>query len=295
MGLAAAKVGLQFNDRVTTGDTRQPFRRPFQQAGKAVGQGGAAEKRLRVGVFTGGAAAVHLGEVGGEFGLLIVAGRHIRVRRDDLAPRRQAGFHADGGGRPRRFAALLVASLFIELGAQDGVTHGAQPVGHLARPDRLHQSPHGIEGPFRIVVGKGVVVRMPVADVGQFVDQRPFGLAKHIAERLCPEAVHDVEQRRSVPLEMTVAVNFQLRPFFLHPRLPVSRKVAFEPAFDKRDQGFKQQFHPIKNMFACTSGHGNLLTSHMLSAVWRSASASPGRGRLAPRSISTFHTETSPL
>jgi hypothetical protein len=37
-------------------------------------------------------------------------------------------------------------------------------------------------------------VRELVADIEQFVDQRAFGAAENVGERLAPEAIHRVEQ-----------------------------------------------------------------------------------------------------
>ena len=138
--LAAAEVGLQLNDRIA-GLARQPLRRALQQPAQAVRQIGPAEELPRIAVLVGRAAVVHLGEVGGELGLLELAGRDVLVRFHHVPPRQQA---RDRLGRDRRDVALalLRPGQLAILRAQDRIAHLADFLGALAGAHRLEQAPH---------------------------------------------------------------------------------------------------------------------------------------------------------
>ena len=93
VGLAAAEVGLQLHDGFAALAV-QALQSICQQAAQTLGEVGAAEEFGRVAVFGGALAEMDLPEVGGEFGLLVVAAGHVGVGADDIAP----GGEAAGGG-----------------------------------------------------------------------------------------------------------------------------------------------------------------------------------------------------
>ena len=106
VGLAAAEVGLQLDDRIAA-RARQPLGGADQQVAQAVGQIGAAEEFARIAVLGRRAAVVHLGEIGRELGLLEFAGRNVLVRLDHFAPRQQARDRLDRDVEALRLAPLL--------------------------------------------------------------------------------------------------------------------------------------------------------------------------------------------
>src|SRR3546814_15189915 len=95
VGLAAAEVGLQFDDGVTAAPC-QPLGCADQEGAEAVRQVGAAEELLRIAVVGGGAAGMHLGAIGSELSLLEVALRQDVGWTSELAPRPKDGSRADG-------------------------------------------------------------------------------------------------------------------------------------------------------------------------------------------------------
>ena len=120
----------------TTGSPPWPFQALesiCQQTSQALGQVGAAEEFGRVAVFGGTLAQMHLPEVGGEFGLLVVAAGHVGVGADHLAPGGQAagGGGADGCGG----AAALAAGLLLKAKALQLTLH-LFDFGRLLRGDR---------------------------------------------------------------------------------------------------------------------------------------------------------------
>ena len=78
VGLAAAEVGLQLHDGLAALAV-QALESICQQTSQALGQVGAAEELGWVAVLGGTLAEMYLPEVGGEFGLLVVAAGHVGV------------------------------------------------------------------------------------------------------------------------------------------------------------------------------------------------------------------------
>ena len=116
-------------------------------------------------------AAVDLGEVGRELGLLVAAGGHVRVRGDDLAPGREVRVAASLGGFD---AAALGAGLLGELGAQYVPCVASTSRACSAAEIGLQEEPHGVEGAVGLVGGEWLVVGPVVADALQLVDERPL-------------------------------------------------------------------------------------------------------------------------
>ena len=113
--LAAAEVGLQLDDGLAA-LAIQAQQSICQQASQTLGQVGAAEELGRVAVFGGTLAEMDLPEVGGEFGLLVVAAGDVGVGVDYVAPGGQAAGGCcgdDSGG-----TAALAAGLFVKAQAQ---------------------------------------------------------------------------------------------------------------------------------------------------------------------------------
>ena len=107
MRLAAAEIGLQLDDRVASlaGQSQHGLR---QQPAQALGEEGPAEELGRVLVLVRSFSLVDLPQVGGELGLLVAAGGHVRVRGDDFPPRLQAALRL-ALGRLERFLAHLLS------------------------------------------------------------------------------------------------------------------------------------------------------------------------------------------
>lgn len=78
MGFAATEVGLQLDHRIAA-LAIEPLQGATQQVAHAGGDESAAVELNRIGVFGGPEPATHLIEVGGELGLLVFTGDHIRV------------------------------------------------------------------------------------------------------------------------------------------------------------------------------------------------------------------------
>ncbi|HEV2461982.1 MAG TPA: hypothetical protein VGS80_26820, partial [Ktedonobacterales bacterium] len=107
---AAAKVGLQINDGIAAG-AAQALQSVGQQPAQPMCEEGALEEVARDAVFIGASAAMHLAQVGGEFGEEVAARGDIRLGRHDFAPGTQthAWFAFDGGNS---HLARLIAHLF---------------------------------------------------------------------------------------------------------------------------------------------------------------------------------------
>ena len=82
--LAAAEIGLQFDDRIPPCPqvgASPPIRSPLQ----AFGEEGAAEELGRI-AYSSEPSPCNLPEVGGELGLLVATGGHVRMWSDDFPP-----------------------------------------------------------------------------------------------------------------------------------------------------------------------------------------------------------------
>ena len=112
VGLAAAEVGLELHHRVAA-LARDALHAADEQALEALGEVGAAEELRGLAVLVRAFAQVHLPEVGRELGLLVAAARHVRVRRDDLAPGLERAGRRRLDQRAARLA-LLAAHLLVE-------------------------------------------------------------------------------------------------------------------------------------------------------------------------------------
>ena len=134
MRLAAAEVGLELHDRVaaTAGQTPDAS---DEEAVQALGEEGAVEELAGIAVLVAAFTEVHLPEIGGELRLLVATAGHVRVRRNDLAPRLQRacrrGFDERAAGPPLLAPCLLVDHEPPQLGA-----HASDLVGLLCRDGR---------------------------------------------------------------------------------------------------------------------------------------------------------------
>ena len=173
VGLAAAEVGLQLDDRIAAG-AREPLHGADQQARQPGGEKGAAEEFGRVAVFRSGPAATHLRQIGSELGDRITACGHVRVRRDDLAPRLQSRLRRRLQ-RQRRLPPLHRPPLLGEHGAQHLLAHGVHLLRGLAGGNRLQQPLGRVERPVRVAVLLVVIVH---AMAGIRVMLTDFGLAE---------------------------------------------------------------------------------------------------------------------
>ena len=88
VGLAATKVGLELDDRVSAG-SREAAQGASEQRFETLGQVGAGEELSRVLVLRGGATKVDLLEVGRKLGVLVNPLGHVVVRGNDVTPRGQ--------------------------------------------------------------------------------------------------------------------------------------------------------------------------------------------------------------
>ena len=211
---------------------------------------------------------MHLGEIGRELGLLEFAGRDVLVRLDHLTPRKQARHGLDGDFQALGLPPLLIALKLGELRAEDGVAHLRELLGGLTGADRLHQTTHGIERALGVVIGEGLIVREFVANVAKLIHPRSLGAAENGPERVVPEAIHRVEQRGLVPADLTIAVGPQARQLLQNLDLPMPFERAFQPLFDKRNEGCGQQLHALENILARALGH--VVSPLNIKRIWRS-------------------------
>ena len=84
VGLAAAEVGLQFDNRAST-LAGKPYQCAGQQPLEPFGDERAAEELGRILILVGAFVLIDLPQVGGKLGLLVGALHHVAVRSDHLA------------------------------------------------------------------------------------------------------------------------------------------------------------------------------------------------------------------
>ena len=149
VGLAAAEVGLQFDDRVAAfaGESARRSRKHLVQA---LGDVGTGEEGLGVLVFRFSVALQHLKEIGREFGLVEAARCDIGVGCDDLAPRRQSGF-GPALGWFGCGAAALGTGLLVDHLAHEVLSQAAYLLTLVGVAEGLEHSFHGVERPHRVV------------------------------------------------------------------------------------------------------------------------------------------------
>ena len=190
VGLAAAEVGLQLHDGFAALAV-QALQSICQQAAQALGEVGAAEEFGRVAVFGGALAEMDLPEVGGEFGLLVVAAGDVGVGVDDVAP----GGEAAGGGRGDggRGAAALAAGLFFVAQAQQLTLHFFD-FGRLLGGDGGQQALCGIQHANGVVAGERLLVRPRIAMLPQFAHETAFQLSQGQRKDVIPRYPHHAHQ-----------------------------------------------------------------------------------------------------
>ena len=269
VGLAASEVRLQLHHRITA-SSGQPLGGAGQQRAQTIGQIGAGEELGRVAVFRRRAAIVHLGKIGRKLGLLEIAGRHVLVRLDHLAPRQQPGHGVHHDLRPRRLFPLFVPLQLGELGAQDRVTHRADLFGCLACAHRLQQPPHAVQRPLGVVIGELAVMGQGVAHIDQLVHHRAVRPVQYVAERLIPHPLHDFQQLLRIQRELAVplrppfrkARDHLLRPSLAHPGLKRAQNERVQPVL--------HVFHAFENILTRALCHARIpldFKSHLPAAV----------------------------
>ena len=85
MRFTAAKIGLQFDDRIAT-STREPLCRPHQQVTETFCQIGSSVELDWIGVFQRSCAVMNLVEISSELCLLEITRRDVLVRFDHFSP-----------------------------------------------------------------------------------------------------------------------------------------------------------------------------------------------------------------
>ena len=175
------------------------------------------------------------------------------MRLHDLAPGQQAADRIDV--QPPRLATLLVALKFRKLCAQNCVAHFAELLRSGTRADRLHQTTHGIQRPLGIVVAEAFIVREPVADIDQLVNDRALGPPEHGPEGLRPEPIHSVEQRYLIPGDPSSRIGPETIKLLGNPHLPVPAECTLQPLFDKGSQCIGQKLHTLEDILTRALGH----------------------------------------
>ena len=177
VGLAAAEIGLQLDDRVASlaGQSQHGLR---QQPAQALGQEGPAEELGRVLVLVRSLSLINLPEVGGELGLLVAAGGHVRVRGDDFPPRlqgRRAVCPRSAGTDFLRISWRRCSSNMVRIRS---MRIWPTSVAGFGGRDGVEQPLHRIERPDGVVAAELLVVRPAVANVPQLADEAPLGMAQ---------------------------------------------------------------------------------------------------------------------
>ena len=142
VGFAATEVGLQLDHRFAALAV-EPFEGDAQQGSHAGGDEGAAVELAGIGVLLAADATAHLVEVGGELGLLILAGGYIGVGRDHLAPGQQTGLHLVLN---RHLIAGAIAGPIVEHLLLQLFSQPTDRLGGLRRCDVAAEAGGGVEG-----------------------------------------------------------------------------------------------------------------------------------------------------
>ena len=128
-----------------------------------------------------------------------------------------------------------------------------------------------------------------VAHIDQLVDDRAMRPVQHVAERVVPQPLHDLQQLLGIEAEL---------PVLLWPPLGKARDHVLRPALAKRDlqplhherlQALGQQLHAFENGLACTLCHLKTALkypspsggSHLRSGSSRRAASGPSTPRSA--------------
>ena len=194
VGLAATEVGLQLDHRFTALAV-EALEGDAQQVAQAGGDEGAAVELAGIGVLRAADATAHLVEVGGELGLLVLAGDHIRVGGDHIAPGHQAGLHLV---LDRHLVAGAVAGPLAEHLLLQFLAQGADRLCGLGRGDVAAEAGGGVEGAVGVVGGEGFLVGPAVAGVEQFTHIGAIRLAEQPLEDALPVLHEQLEQHRHV-------------------------------------------------------------------------------------------------
>ena len=196
VGLAAAEVGLELDDRLSA-EAAEAFHPVCEEALEAVGRVGAAEELGRVAVFGDALAEVHLPEVGGELGLLVVAAGDVGVGAGDLAPGGQAAGGGGAFGGCGRRAPSLRAGLLLEADPQQ-LQLQLFDLGRFCRRDGGQEAVGGVEDAVGVVAGEGALVCPLVAEAAQLADKAAFGVSERHTEYIMPGLPHHPQQHGDV-------------------------------------------------------------------------------------------------
>ena len=160
VGLAAAEVGLELHDRITTAAGKAPHGADEQRL-QALGEIGAPEELDGVPVLVGPFSEMDLPEVGGELGLLVPPAGDVLVRGHHLSPRLQV---ARGRALDRRACALplLAPHLLVEAEPKQLHLHLLDLIG-LRGGNGGQQPFRRVERAVGVVAGEGLLVGPLVA------------------------------------------------------------------------------------------------------------------------------------
>ena len=86
-----------------------------------------------------------------------------------------------------------------------------------------------------------------VANVAEFIDDRPLGLTQYGAEGFPPEAVHHVEESSLIPAHLA-ATGVDAGAFFKDLNLPVPLERAIKPLFHKGNQSLREKLHALEDI-----------------------------------------------
>ena len=236
VGLAAAEIGLQLNDRIAAASGKAAHRTD-QHSLQALGQVGTAKELDRVPVLVRTFAQVHLPEVGRELGLLVSAARHVLVGGHDLPPRLQArgGCALD---RQAGLSAPFASRLLVEAHPQQLHLDLLELVG-LRRRDRGQQPADRIQDAIGIVAGESLLVRPPVAVPAQLTDEAALGGPEDVPKDIVPGFPHQLELSGDVPLGNGLVRQQRIvrKAAQLVGVLPAGLDGPLDLALDERSQG----------------------------------------------------------
>ena len=252
MRLAAAEVGLQLDDRIAS------------LAGQAASTACVSSRRRpsvrnvrrknSVGCLYSSDAfsLIDLPEVGRELGLLVAAGGHVRVRRDDFPPRLQAALRLALGRLERTSCASP------ERRCSSNMTRIRSmriwPTSVAASAAETAFSSRSIESSARmasLLLNCSLCAQL-VADVPQLADEAAFGVAEHVRGRrrsTGPTCTPEQDLRIVEIGGLWPWLAGRVRVVVRQGGLPVVAEVRLQFAFDKGAQAGCQKVQSFADTF----------------------------------------------
>ena len=266
--LAAAEVGLQFDDWIST-LAGKPDQCAGQQPLQSFGDECAAIEFRWVLVLFRTFVLIDLPQIGGKLGLLVGAFHHVAMRSDHFTPRFQSALRLALGGDERRLP-HFAASLLVELQSQQIHPHLANLFGFGCR-DCGKQPLHAVKRPVGIAARKGFLVCPLVANVAQFADQAPFRRSQRLGEYDIPLVPQHGQKALGIKVEL-----FGLASLAAFRRLPLPCKIfpliavdALEFPLDKRPQALVQQVEGLANSFSVSDCHVSTFCQSLIKSEQR--------------------------